>query len=249
MEMAVAHAHAVGVGSVLSIQDSIAPDGMPWRWMVFQSRRWLKGNVPAERFRIYFPQSSNFGYREVSEWLRSPPVECLVFLRSVADPNSPYWVVAEHPDFPGAGVVRLSVGDTARQESSAARAIARLTPEELAWRSAIVVVGEARPTRARIRAYGKVISYTEVGVDSLLVGTVPPGPIRVYGLYGSLGVTGPVLLMLRPGESGAYEVVGATAGVLPIKNGAVEQLGESISSVAGRIRRAVSGRTPGQSDR
>jgi hypothetical protein len=240
MEVAVTAAHAIGVGSVLSIQDSIAPDGMRWRWMTFQPERWLKGRAPLAQLRIYFPQSSDFGHRQVSEWMHSQPVKCLVFARWVRDPAAPYWVLAENPSYPGEGILRVVDGDSA--EVAASQTINRLTPEELARRSTLVVVGVATPTRSRVRAYGKQISYTAVSVDSVLVGSVSPGPLRVYGAFGQLAVTGPVLLMLQAGEQGAYEVVGTTAGVFAISGDVVQGLGQDIASVAIRIRGAGSSR-------
>ena len=237
--MAAASAHAIGVGSVLSVQDSIAPDGMAWRWMVFRPERWLKGRESLALLRIYFPQISNFGHRQVFEWMHSPPVRCLVFVRSVADARAPYRALAEHPHFPGVGILRMT-DDDSEVEIAATQAIKRITPEELARRSTLVIVGEAHPARGLARAYARQFRYSEVQVDSVLVGSAAAGLLRVYGPYGQIAATGTVLLMLRSGEEGAYEVV--TAGAFAISNGVVKRLDESIASVAARIRGATSSR-------
>jgi hypothetical protein len=101
---------------------------------------------------------------------------------------------------------------------------------------------ELRVSASHAIVVGRVVAVhgcAEVVVDSVIVGTLPSGPIHVHTLWGGFDSFPHVLLMLRPDGSGGYESVGFGGGTLTLKGDRVEALGMSVHDFVGRIRHAT----------
>jgi hypothetical protein len=235
VELAVSASHAIVVGRVLAVRDSIDSEGMLWRWMVLDPVRWLKGNAGRARIPVYFSQITSTGYHKVFSWPNRPLPTCLVFMRRAGD----RWRLVEAPDIAGGGVIQLAPKPEGTDEAAAVRGIARQTLESLARRSTLIIVGKTVQTDAICHAHGKSVRCADVVVNSVIVGALPSGPIRVHTLFGGFDSHPHVLLMLRPDGSGGYENVGFGSGTLPINGDRVEALGENLRDLVGRIRQAA----------
>jgi hypothetical protein len=241
MELGVGLSDAVGIGSILAVKDSIDDAGMKWSWMVFRPEKWLKGSAALGVIRIYFPGGGV--QQRASSLLRESSPACLVFIHRVNDARQPYWALREHPDIPGGGLLR--VGDRRRHlEDGVTRATTKLSLEGMVQRSPLVVVGTVGPLR-KLQVQGRPIPCSEILVDSVIVGHFE-APLRVYSLYGALEAYGPMLLMLKPGEAGAHELVGFTAGARPILGTTVEGLRDDLPTVSSRVRKIASSPTSGK---
>jgi len=234
MEKAVSASHAIGLGMFVALHDSLDRDGMQWEWMTFEPTAWLKGNGGAGLLRIYFPQISNATQQKAFSW-RQARTRCLVFLRWVKA-KKPYWVVDEHPEHPGSGLVRLE--DDPSLVWDAIRVIALQRPEAMARRSDLVAIGRARPGYSTIHAYGGPIRANTFHVDSVLVGSDRDSVINVYTPYGAWMEEGSYLVSARRSESGAYEVIGFAAGARRIENGWLKEPRQALSDVSDRIRQS-----------
>lgn len=244
LEKAIGESQFIGVGTVVAGHDSIAPDGMLWRWIVFRPRRWLKGSASTHDVRTYFSQISDCAYRQVLSWKGTRPLTSLVFIRQLSNSKL---AIAEEPDNYGCGILRVT-SSPGLEEAKVIAAIVRQTPEEVARRSDLIVVGRTTDKWDTCSAYGRHTRCTEVQVDSVIAGTAPTGPLRVYGRYGGLfvparspgGLYPPVMLMLRSSGGRGYEVVGFSSGVLTITGNKVDALHATIGNVAARLRKARS---------
>lgn len=234
VELAVSASHLIGVGEAESVADSLDREGTLWQWMVFQPRRWLKGDGGSRRVRVYFSQITDIGHRRIEAW--TLPARCLVFVQRRADG---LLVLLEVPDIPGDGILRLGAEGDTSQETVVLRGVARETPEAIARRSSLVVVGRTTPGLVNCEVNGHIARCAQVEVDSVIAGQLPRGPLRVHlSLRSGFESIPAVLLMLRPDGYGNYENVGFGGGVLRISGGRVEALGESVQSVVLRIRHA-----------
>ena len=241
MEFAASATQAVGIGVCSGLQDSLDSEGNWWHWMVFTPDRWLKGGPGTAKLRLFLPTTSSLTRKSAAKWINGT-ARCLVFMRHVESGQDGYWVVAEHPDFPGAGVLRLdaTIGATSVAiENRAARAVSDNTLAGVARRSPLIIVGNVYPTTQRITFRGQTLKCPEVAIDSVVAGARPQGTLRVYTPYGGLPREGHMLLMLTPGEGGAFEVVGFESGAYDISNGEVTPLGQPLTAVVRSIRQSV----------
>ena len=156
------------------------------------------------------------------------------------------WALVEAPDIAGGGVIQLAPKPDRVNEAAVVRGTARQTLDSLARRSSLIVVGATVQTGAICHAHGRSARCADVVVDSVIVGALPSGPIRVHTLFGGFDTYPHVLLMLRSDGSGGYENVGFGSGTLPINGDQVDELGASLRDLVGRIRQAVAvGKTEG----
>ena len=236
-EMAASGSDGVALGTCAGYRDSIAADGVQWAWMDFRPASWLKGNAGLGQFRVYFPQISDFSRSKASGRLDHSGSQCLLFLRHVAGSGPDYWVVSEHPEFPGAGLLLGSEVDTAAS-SAAARAVAATTPESLARRSEHVVLGELRATSSRIPYDGHPIRCSEILIQSDLSDPSPPRSMLVYTLFGAPAAGGRAIVMLKQGQGGAFEIIGFSAGLIPVDGQNVPRYTTQLSPFLDRLRAA-----------
>lgn len=236
VELGVSGSQAIGVGQVIAVHDSLDADGVPWRWMTFAPKRWLKGAASPSNTRIYFSQITSYCYNKIAAWPSRPAPSCIVFIRRAGN----LWVLAESPSMPGGGVMRLGSNvDEIADEAAVVRGIARQAPEEIARRSALIVVGKTVQRGAVCVTHGNAVKCADVVVDSVITGTLPPGVIHLHTLFGGFDTYDHVLLMLRPDGSGGFENVGFSGGTLPIVDGQVNSLGLSAQDLIGRLRQAT----------
>jgi len=142
----------------------------------------------------------------------------------------------------GGGAVKIAPSSEPVDEAAVGRAIERQTLEALARRSALIVIGKTVQRGDTCHAYGKAVRCAAVVVDSVVVGNLPSGPIRVHTLFGGFDSYAHVLLMLRSDGSGSYEPTGFGSGTLPIAGDRVESIGASVRELVKRIRLAASER-------
>src|SRR5207302_816161 len=111
----------------------------------------------------------------------------------------------------GIGVIAVSGDPSDPSERRIVAALQELTPEALAHRSDLVVIGDVMPG-ARCTVGGRTIKCGQVRVDSVVIGGLPEGALRCHptGYSGTPGLgLGPekMLLYLRR-DGDIYEVVG-----------------------------------------
>jgi len=241
IDMATSASRAIGVGAVSAVRESIDDQGTAWRWMTFEPRRWLKGDALNAPLRIYFPTISDLAYRRVLAWTRNSPPQCIVFARQRDDR---LWVLAEHPDHFGGGIARVAPGSVSPVERAVLRGIERQTPEGVARRSALIVVGSTQPSATLCRTQGTWVHCADVRIDSVVAGNPQAGPVRVYSRFGGFDRYEHVLLMLTPGDASDYELVGFDGGALPIAGDRVGGQRIKLAELVTRIRRVSTGDHP-----
>jgi hypothetical protein len=241
LELATSSADAVAIGILEAVRDSIDDEGTLWSWMQFKPLRSIKGDLGTEPLRVYLPNITRYARSRAPVLLAAGPTRCLIFARLVRASSGGFWALVEHPEFPGKGLVHMPTGSVTEAAHDFDRAAARLTPEALTIRSTLVVIGDVYPGAGRVRMPEGTMKCPVIHVDSVLAGSIPAPveSLRAYGLFGAPDIAGKVILMLRPGHDGAYELLGFNSGVLPIRDGKVVGTDDTVPAFVARIRRAA----------
>jgi hypothetical protein len=242
-EFAASSSDAVALGAVTAVHDSTDKGGLAWQWMDFRLSAWLKGDPGSKPLRVYFPQVSHLTVENARDHAVRATASCLAFLHHAHSATADYWVVLEHPDFPGSGLLFDVTADSGAAKA-AASAIRSLQPESLAAHADRIVLGQLSPSPSPITYRGSSLKCTQVAIEPDVAGSGYEATIRVYGPYGALSATGRHIVMLKRGEGGAYEQLGFNAGVIPVAGDSVPSAHCSLATFLERLRAARRTKTP-----